>query len=398
MEYSLIEIRKPEEIFIDIREQEVIVNDPYKGIAIPINEYVMLHSSTGYFRDGDDIAFLGLNKIFKQVDQKRNATPVINRKSFWLRNSELFAIACSILYNWVSEEEQSKLPKPKENFLPENWRKILKARVITVDPARNWFGFLIDLNNIKQLFTGTKFCELLISLEEKGYSLTMLIENGFGYNVTPNIYLQISSLHTLNFSQSFNQYFNFNSLTLEKTNFKVQFSQKPEELFNPFSKDYSLSNINSLCANHASSFMSAISNFNYLFDLMQKMTLDERSYNALLLDLYDVNRNESSVDLDDRLKNLILKKIRQGHYGTDNQFNWASIIRSVIINNANDLHSKIQNNPYEITNLFSKKRVIEKMERIYKEIFGRKDHKMEMEKYIYKQVESYREIEQHINF
>ena len=43
---QLKKLHKLEEIFIDIRETDVEVKDPFKGITVPIEEYVMLHSST----------------------------------------------------------------------------------------------------------------------------------------------------------------------------------------------------------------------------------------------------------------------------------------------------------------------------------------------------------------
>lgn len=393
----LNELRYPEEIFVDIREQDVVIKDPYKGKPITVPEYVMLHSSTGHFSDptGDDVVFLGLNKVFNSNAREQKNTEIQERKSFWLRNSELFAICVSVLYKWINEDERSALPDSKTRFLPNDWRKILRAKAITVDPSRNWFGFLIELNAIKNIFTNTEIFKLIDSLEKKGYSLTLLAENGFGFKVSPNIYLQLSYRKRQSTSP-FDHFVNFHSLTLEKTNLRVEFGQKPEELFSRFSSDYTLDQVSSLSHKYAPGFISAVRNFNYLYELMERIKLDKNGYNALLLDLYDVNRNESSVDLDNRLKNLIAKKIRLGHTGVDHEYNWATIIKSVVLNNAEDLYTKIQNNPYEITNLFSKKRVIEKMERIYEQIFSRDNHEKEMRKYILKQIDSLREIEQHI--
>ena len=115
--------------------------------------------------------------------------------------------------------------------------------------------------------------------------------------------------------------------------------------------------------------------------------------------MYDINRNQSSVDLDDRLKNLIKKTIRKGHIFLDDQFNnqytWAYLIKSVVRNNAVDLFSKVEKNPNGITHLFSKKMVIKKMERIYTAVIER--NKEEMKKYLQKQVDSYDEVKQYIS-
>ena len=94
---------------------------------------------------------------------------------------------------------------------------------------------------------------------------------------------------------------------------------------------------------------------------MSKEKLTETTYKALILDLYDRNRNQSSVDLDDRLKNLINKTLRRGNsnnFNRDYEYTWANLIISVVINNAEDIIKKIEKNPYEISNLFSKKMVI----------------------------------------
>ena len=49
MEMKLIRLSAPEEIFIDIRESKIIINDPYKGTTFQEKDNVMLHSSTGYY-------------------------------------------------------------------------------------------------------------------------------------------------------------------------------------------------------------------------------------------------------------------------------------------------------------------------------------------------------------
>jgi hypothetical protein len=400
MEMKLIKLTALEEIFVDIRETDVKVEDPFKGKTIPIKDYVMLHSSTGYFKPGEDVTFLGLNKVFKEVLEIDNKSPKLNRKSFWLKNSELFACLCSIVYPWVDEKKKRHFPDPNSNFQINAWMKILNPTVITIDPANNWFGFIVDLNKNKDYFS-EGINQLIESLNEKEFSLNLLAENGLGNNNSANIYFQICNKNlNLERSQTNDYYFNFYSLTLERTNFKVEYGQNACKLLNYFNcEEIIVSQLINELRKHSDNFLRAGSNFNLLFDLMSQEKLNKISYNALLLDLYDRNRNESSVDLDDRLKNLIKKTINKGHnFSTHNNWNsytWADIIKSVVRNNAEELLSKVKNNPYDITNLFSKKMVIQKMERIYTAVFSRGDKEKEMRKYIEKQVESLVEVERY---
>jgi hypothetical protein len=400
MEMKLIELSALEEIFVDIRETDIVVKDPFKGKTVPISDYIMLHSSTGYFKSDDDVTFLGLNRVFKEIRETENKSARLTRKSFWLRNSELFACLCSIVYPWV-DEKKKYFPDPNSNFLINDWMKILNPTVITIDPAHNWFGFIVDLNKNKTYFSKS-IVQLIESLHEKGFSLNLLAENSLGNNNSVNVYIQISNKNiSLERPKNNDYYFNFHSLTIERTNFKVEYGQNAGKFFKYFNnKEINFSQLINELSKHSDKFLRAVKNFNRLFDLMSQEKLDEISYNALLLDLYDRNRNESSVDLDDRLKNLIRKTIKKGHnfsiYNSNHTYTWADIIKSVVINNAEELLSKVKNNPYEITNLFSKKMVIQKMERIYTEVFSRGDKEKEMRKYLEKQVYSFMEVEQYI--
>ena len=105
--------------------------------------------------------------------------------------------------------------------------------------------------------------------------------------------------------------------------------------------------------------------------------------------------------MDDRLKNIIKKAIKTRDVFLDDQYNnqysWAHLIKRVVRNNAEDIFSKVKKNPNEITHLFSKKRVIEKMERIYTAISSRVDKEKEMKKYLQKQVDSYDEVKKYIS-
>jgi hypothetical protein len=398
MEIKLKKLSAYEEIFVDIRETDVKVKDPFKGITIPIDDYIMLHSSTGYFNSGNDVTFLGLNRVFKEIRDKTKEIPEIDRKSFWLRNSELFACICSIVFPWIDEIEKKHFPDPKSAFQINSWMKMLNTKVITIEPSNNWYGFIIDLYEIKKYFT-ERIVRLIESLHEKGFSLNLLAENGLGNNNSANIYIQISDNSPLGKRPLANDsYFNYHSLILEKTNFKVKFGQNPNNFFKCFNKEeIFISQLRNELGQHSDDFLQAVTKFNLLFDLMTQEKLNEISYNALLLDLYDRNRNESSVDLDDRLKNLIKKTIKKGHNFSEHQFNqpytWANLIKSIVRNNAEDIFSKVRNNPYEITQLFSKKMVIQKMERIYTAVFSRGDKEKEMKKYLQKQIDSFREIE-----
>ncbi len=396
---QLIPLEKPEEIFIDIRETDVEVKDPFIGITVPIKEYVMLHSSTGGFKSDNDVKFLGLNRVFKDKREPHDEISVLDRKSFWLRNSELFACLCSIVFPWVDEQEKKHFPDPDSDFLINSWMKILNPKVITIDPSRNWFGFIIELNEIKKYFS-QRIVREIEHLREKGYSLNLLAENGLGNNNSANIYIQITEIKTT-LVKTTNDFINYHSLTLERTNFKVTYGQSPNKIFKYFDKGkIFISQLENELGKHSTDFFRAIKSFNLLFDLMSQQKLDEISYNALLLDLYDRNRNESSVDLDERLQNLIKKTIKKGHNFSDDQYNesytWAHLIKSVVRNNAEEIFSKVQNNPNEITQLFSKKMVIQKMERIYASVLFRGDKENEMRKYLQKQIQSYLEVQPYV--
>jgi hypothetical protein len=398
MKEQLKKLSEPAEIFVDIRETDIVIPDPYKGKSVEIKDFVMLHSSTGYFHKGDDINFLGLNRVFKEVREgKKNLE--LGRKSFWLRNSELFACMCSVVYAWVDTEKRKLFPGPDDDFLPDTWMKLLKPDVVTIYPSYNWFGIIIDISRIKECFS-EELSQLIENLHEKGFSLKLLSENGLGNNNSANIYFQISYIKPKNGCLILgDNYLNYNSLTLEKTNFKVEFGQNPQKLFHYFKGKISISNLAQELEKYSKDFLRSGIHFNSLYDLMSRENLNEMSYNALLLDLHDRNRNESSVDLDDRLRNLLKKTILKGHdirNKNGSVYTWAHLIESVVNNNAVELATKVKNDPYQITDFFSKKRVIQKMERIHYAILKRKDPEM-MRKYIDKQVESYKEVLRHIS-
>ncbi len=181
----------------------------------------------------------------------------------------------------------------------------------------------------------------------------------------------------------------------------MTYGKSQNKIFQYFNKGkIFISQLENELGKHSTDFFKAIKSFNLLFDLMSQQKLDEISYNALLLDLYDRNRNESSVDLDERLQNLIKKTIKKGHNFSDHQYNqsytWAHLIKSVVRNNAEEIFSKVQNNPNEITQLFSKKMVIQKMERIYAAVLFRGDKENEMQKYLQKQIQSYLEVQPYV--
>ena len=409
MEMKLIRLSAPEEIFVDIRESEIIINDPYKGTTFPVKDNVMLHSSTGYFNPGDDITFLGMNKVFKEIEISQQESlfkgeeiPELDRKSFWLKNSELFACLCAIIYPWFDDKNKIKFHELNNIFLPNDWMEILNPIVITISPSKNWYGFIVDLNIIKKLFS-KEIISKIDSLHQKGFSLKLLSENSLGNNNSANICIQISDNNPLCQRLTANDnYFNYDSLTLEIINFNFTYGKTPNKIFKYFNKrGITISQLVNEFSENSNKFIKAIKNFDSLFDLMSQQKLDETSYNALLLDLYDTNRNTSSVDLDDRLKNIIKKAIKNrdvfldDHY--NNQYSWAHLIKRVVRNNAEDIFSKVKKNPNEITHLFSKKRVIEKMERIYTAISSRDDKEKEMKKYLQKQVDSFDEVKKYIS-
>jgi hypothetical protein len=400
MKEKLKRLFEPEEIFIDIRETDIEISDPYKGVKVKIEDYVMLHSSTGYFKQDKDINFLGLNRVFDDLKETAN-NGSIDRKSFWLRNSELFACLSSIVYPWIDEKKKLSFQDPMLGFQAKDWMEKLKLKVITIEPSFNWYGFFVDLNEIQDYFS-EHVVDLIKSLNEKGFTLSVLAENGLGNNNSANIYLQICANWSKQEESSVKEnIINYNSLTLEKTNFKVEYGKNPSKLLQYFNDEIlSISRLEDISSKYSREFISAVRNFNLLYDLMENETLNEIAYNALLLDLHDRNRNESSVDLDDRLKNLLKKTINKGHNisrGSDQPFTWAHIIESVVRNNAENISSKVEKNPYEITHLFSKKMVVQKMERIYDKISDRDDSEKERKTYIEKQVISYAEVVSYLN-
>jgi len=410
MEMKLIRLSAPEEIFVDIRESEIKINDPYKGTTFQVKENVMLHSSTGYFNPGDDINFLGMNKVFKEIEINQQESlfkgeeiPGLDRKSFWLKNSELFACLCAIIYPWFDDKNKIKFHELNNIFLPNDWMELLNPIVITISPSKNWYGFIVDLNKIKKLFS-KEIISQIDSLYQKGFSLKLLSENALGNNNSANICIQISDNNPIcQRLTAKDNYFNYDSLTLEIINFNSTYGKNPNKIFKYFNKRaiIIISQLVNEFSENSNNFIMAIKNFDSLYDLMSQQKLDETSYNALLLDLYDINRNTSSVDLDDLLKNKIKKSIRNGDDFLDgqyyNQYSWAHLIKRVVRNNAEDIISKVKKNPNEITHLFSKKRVIKKMERIYTAISSRDDKEKEMKKYLQKQVDSYDEVKKYIS-
>ena len=95
------------------------------------------------------------------------------------------------------------------------------------------------------------------------------------------------------------------------------------------------------------------------------------------------------------------KTIHKGHNITrenDQSYTWAHIIESVVRNNAEKIYSKVEKNPNDISHLFSKKMVVQKMERIYEAINSRNDKEIEINNYIKKQVDSYREVDHHLGY
>ena len=385
----IISLKNPSEIFIDIREQEAQIQDIYSNKLIPIKEYVLLYSSTG-----EEFKFLGLNKTFNI--NYNLFSDIIERKSFWLRNSELFAAMCSILFSWLDIEKlPPELRKINERFKPFDWIEFLKPQVISIDPERNWFAFLVDFTDLIKQLPDSPFYSVLCELESKGFILFITAQNSFRTESLPNIYFQICSLKNHGNSTYYEpgSGINVSLLTLEKTNFKVTYNKNPEELFSLFPEGYSLNSISRKFKQVSSAFELALTRFNALYNLMQTITMDEESYDAIVLDLYDRNRSISSIDLDIRLKRLIAKSIVKGKVAVKgNKYNWATLIDSVIINNSEEILTKIQNNPYELTHLFSKKMVIQKMERIYETVLSRENPGYELRRYISEQVSLFREI------
>ena len=349
---KIIELRKPEQIFVDIREEKVSFKDKYTGDKIEIDEYVLLYSCPGGTEPTNEkFTFLGLNRAF--VENEFNNKPTL-RKSFWLRNSEVFAGMCCILSAWINEDTlPSKKLSRRQSFSPVDWLKFLEAVAYTIDPKRNWYGFTVDLSRRREIFKGTKLYDFITFLKEEGYTLLISAENGLGGDSSPNIYFQIASNNQYHRNPYLDDLsINAQSLTLEKTNLKVSLKGDPDAFFKIFEKDYSLSSINSIFDKSSDKFLTALENFILLYELMRKINLDRTAYSAIVLDLYDRNRNVSSVDLDRRLQKLINKTIRNGARGVvRDEFNWASLIRSVVINNSEDLITKVQNNPYELGKL-----------------------------------------------
>jgi hypothetical protein len=387
-----------EEIFVDIRENKVEIVDPYKGKTICIDDYVMLYSSTGGFKPGNDIKFLGIhNTITKRTNENSSQD---TRQSFWLKNSEILALLCAIVYCWREKTEtltEGNLPNPNDKFLPVDWLQSLQATAITIDPSNNWYGFVVDLFRLrnhlpKSLQTIVQNCKA------EGFTLSLLAENGFAINASPNVFLQIGSdiLKTESNDATGGSPINYYSLTLERTNLRQKYALRPSDLFNFFQGDYSIASLRPIAQQYQQVFSEAVINFTRLFELMKRLTLNQASYEALVLDLYDRNRNTSSVDLDDRLQNLIKRTVKDGKKGFRDKYDWATIISSVILIHAEDLQDRVANNARDITEFFSKKRVIQKMERIYKEIFNRKDPLLELSKYLDTQLVSWQNIKSFI--
>lgn len=381
---EIFSISDPKEIFPDIREHDAQIKDKYSQKLIPIKDYVLLYSSTG-----EDFNFLGLNKI--DLFNKPND----ERKSFWLLNRELFAILCSIYYAWFMDKEaNNEIANVNESFKPIDWINKLNVKVITIEPERNWFAFIVNLTKIKNTIPKSSLRDSLDTLDELGYSLFLTAENSFRNFASTNIFLQICSNKYV-YKQDFiiGNDINFSSLTLEKTSIKSTYFNDPSRLYSFFKEGYSIQSICNEFHKQSIEFKTAVEGFINLHKLMQEVQMNYESYNAILLDLYDRNRSTSSVMHDKRLQNLIKKTIKNGTVGVENKnYNWASIIDSIIINNSIELKSKIQSSIYELSHIFSKKMVITKMQRIHSSIFQSSNAKLELNKYVADQVVLHRNI------
>lgn len=386
MENRLKQLFEPEDVFVDIREHEVVINDPYKEKSIKFDDYVMLYWS----KEPKSATFLGLNRVFNDFTLKRPEIITLNRKSFYINNSELFACMCALISNWITDENKQQIPSLKDAFLPYTWMNKVNAKAVTIDPAQNWFGFVCNLTQIKDFFEGHGIATLINELRLKGYSLLLIADNSVGNNGSFNIYLQISIG-----TDSYSDYalFTQKSLTLDKTNFMVEFQQKPEKLFQHFCQGaISIDSLLETMHDYSSSFYNSLKKFLELYRLMSEIKLAPKEYIALVLDLYDRNRNISSVELDERLRNLIDKTISQAINTRENEYTWKTLICNIIETNAEDFHSIVRNNPKDIKKVFSKKMVIQKMERIYSAVLGDNFPEKKMKQYIKRQVESYNEI------
>jgi hypothetical protein len=390
------------EYFPDIRETILEVSDPYLKRKIVIEDKVLIHSSVGFENEkGCPINFHGINNTW-QINKKKGEDAYPKRQSVWLTNTELLALMSSILLGWLPERKHAGFfntftSETHDKFRRDDFIKHQGIACTKVGPSGDEYLFSLNLHEFAEQHNIIELLESCQFLAKRNLKLMLVGQNLIGNNLSPDVFLTIqdNSKH-----KSFEL-----SLCLARTQLRKSFPNW-NQMLELLTEDNGFFQLDRLyrhqqIRHQRESFTHAVEIFVRLYQYMEELILSREQFCALVLDMHDRNRNYYSVKHDDRLKKLISKTLKQtfdalGAKRLHDRYTWSDVIKSIIILHSNTAKVKSNKNDlYDTRILFTRKRTIEKMERIYGSIpkeESKDGARTELNKYLDAQVASLNSI------
>lgn len=369
-----------DDFFLPFEEKDIWVKSNNKEFIEVFNYF-----SLGYTND------LGFFSTISIREKPKNDLGLRN----WLTNSELLGLTIGVSNKILTSNFNFKSFEESIQSI-ERWNRQSNSITEFLDfwkptflrnKNSSWFGCILGLSPQLKLGYESEIYTIIQELYRDKILVHLSFENDLNIEKYPNVYLQVSL-------DDFNHQNHPSVMTISKSNFnsiKVKTSPK--------NKYYSWIEFNKLFSAEIEElgvqFYNDLKSFHKYYQAFKKIELNRIEFIAIVLDLYNRNRNEESLELDDNLKKTIRNTINRNKQNSD--FNYdltlATVVKNIIKINAEDynLGSPINTDKYHV--IFSEKRVFKKIKNIYDKSIG--SEKIRTEKfnsYLRSQTKAYTNI------